>query len=121
VAGDQPIDGRTDIYSLGCVMYWLLTGHMVFEGSSAMRTMLMHLNEKPVPPSQRTAMETPAGLEQIIMQCLEKDPEEQCRRVLDIFRPPADSVRPEISEGRTLPAESRRGVSGVSGNRIRTR
>jgi serine/threonine-protein kinase len=74
VASDQPIDGRTDIYSLGCVIYWLLTGHLVFEGSSAMRTMVMHLNEEPVPPSQRTEMEIPAGLEQIIMQCLEKDP-----------------------------------------------
>ena len=74
VAGDQPIDGRTDIYSLGCVAYWLLTGHLVFQGPTAMRTMVMHLNEEPVPPSQRTEMEIPAALEQIIMQCLEKDP-----------------------------------------------
>jgi len=74
VTGDQPIDGRTDIYSLGCVAYWLLTGHLVFQGPTAMRTMVMHLNEEPVPPSQRTEMEIPAALEQIIMQCLEKDP-----------------------------------------------
>ncbi len=74
VVGDQPIDGRTDIYSLGCVAYWLLTGQLVFEGPTAMRTILMHLKEEPVPPSQRTEMEIPAALEQIIMQCLEKDP-----------------------------------------------
>jgi serine/threonine-protein kinase len=74
VTGDKPIDGRTDIYSLGCVAYWLLTGHLVFEGSTALRTMVMHLNEEPVPPSQRTEIEIPAALEQIIMQCLEKDP-----------------------------------------------
>ncbi|MDH5549004.1 MAG: serine/threonine protein kinase [Gemmatimonadota bacterium] len=86
VAGDQPIDGRTDIYCLGCVAYWLLTGHLVFQGSTAMRTMVMHLNEEPVPPSQRTELEIPAVLEQIIMQCLEKDPAHRAQTADELSR-----------------------------------
>ena len=74
VVGDQVVDGRADIYSLGCVAYWLLTGQLVFEGPTAMSTIMMHLNEVPVPPSQRTEMEIPAAVEQVIMRCLEKDP-----------------------------------------------
>jgi serine/threonine-protein kinase len=86
VAGDQPIDGRTDIYSLGCVAYWLLTGHLVFHAPTAMRTMVMHLNEEPVPPSRRTEMDIPAALEQIIMQCLEKDPARRVQTADELSR-----------------------------------
>ncbi|MDH3458346.1 MAG: serine/threonine protein kinase, partial [Gemmatimonadota bacterium] len=86
VTGDEPIDGRTDIYSLGCVAYWLLTGQLVFRGPTAMRTMVMHLNEEPVPPSQRTEMKIPAALEQIIMQCLEKDPAHRAQTADELSR-----------------------------------
>ena len=77
VVADHSIDGRTDIYALGCVAYWLLTGQMVFQGASTMSTVMMHVTDEPVPPSQRTEMEIPAALEQIIMQCLKKDPSQR--------------------------------------------
>ncbi len=68
------LDARVDIYSLGCLAYWLLTGRIVFEEASSMATILAHVRQQPVPPSQRTENEIPAALENLIMQCLEKDP-----------------------------------------------
>ncbi len=73
-AGDREIDGRSDLYALGCVGYWMLTGQMVFEGS-AMRTMMAHMQESPVPPSQRAEVKIPAAFEALLLRCLEKDPD----------------------------------------------
>jgi len=73
--GKHGVDGRADIYSLGCVAYWLLTGHLVFEGSGALPVLLSHIQETPVPPSQRSELEIPRELERIVLACLEKDPE----------------------------------------------
>ena len=75
VLGDRPVDGRTDIYSLGCVSYWMLTGTMVFRGKTPMETMVHHVKTEPVPPSQRTEVEIPRSLENVILACLEKEPE----------------------------------------------
>ncbi len=72
--GEIEIDGRSDIYALGCVGYWLLTGRLVFEGGSVAETVAMHVNSSVVPPSQRTEQPIPEALEDIIMRCLEKDP-----------------------------------------------
>ncbi len=75
VMGDRPVDGRTDIYAIGCVAYWLLTGEQVFQGGTAMKVMVDHLQTPPVPPSQRTELEIPASVENVILSCLEKDPD----------------------------------------------
>jgi serine/threonine-protein kinase len=68
------IDGRADLYSLGCVAYWLLTGQTVFEGKTPVETVLMHVRTPPTPPSQRVARHLPAELEALVMACLEKEP-----------------------------------------------
>jgi serine/threonine-protein kinase len=73
--GKAAADGRSDIYALGCVAYWLLTGHLVFEGTGALPVLLAHVRETPVPPSQRSELEIPADLERVVMACLERDPE----------------------------------------------
>ena len=72
--GKTDIDGRADIYALGCVGYWLLTGERVFKGDTPLATVVAHVQEAPVPPSQRTELEVPASIERVIMMCLEKDP-----------------------------------------------
>jgi serine/threonine-protein kinase len=73
--GRENIDWRTDIYSFGCVAYWLMTGHQVFESSgSGVETLLEHVKTPPPPPSQRTENPVPPELERIILSCLEKDP-----------------------------------------------
>ncbi|MCL4781822.1 MAG: serine/threonine protein kinase [Bryobacterales bacterium] len=72
--GSKEIDARSDIYSLGCVAYWMLTGQTVFEGATAVATILKHVTETPIPPSQRTENAVPADLEKVILRCLEKEP-----------------------------------------------
>ncbi len=72
--GRPDVTERTDIYSLACVGYWLLSGQQVFQGSSASDIVAQHLREPPPPPSSRCDKPIPAALEAIIMRCLEKDP-----------------------------------------------
>ncbi len=81
---NRPIDERSDIYSLGCVAYWLLTGHLVFESESAMEMIVDHARTRPVPPSERTETQVPADLERIILSCLEKDPDDRPQNMRDL-------------------------------------
>jgi len=69
------VDGRADLYSLGCVAYFLLTGQLVFEGDTPMGTVLRHVQQEPVPPSQRTDNAVPPELERVVLWCLAKAPE----------------------------------------------
>jgi serine/threonine-protein kinase len=64
----------SDLYALGAVGYFLLTGRNVFEGASAVEICARHLNDVPVPPSERAGLTIPPDLEAIILSCLEKDP-----------------------------------------------
>jgi serine/threonine-protein kinase len=73
--GSRHIDGRADLYALGCVGYWLLTGHRVFEDGTPMQIALQHTQAAPVPPSRRTELPIPEALERAILACLEKAPE----------------------------------------------
>jgi len=74
VSGDAQLDGRTDLYSLGCVAYYLLTGELVFAGETAIQTALLHVSQPPVPPSRRTGNPIPAELERLVLACLAKEP-----------------------------------------------
>jgi eukaryotic-like serine/threonine-protein kinase len=71
----KDLDGRADIYGVGCVAYWLLTGKLVFEEETPIATMLAHAQKQPVPPSRRTELSVPPQLERLIMSCLEKEPQ----------------------------------------------
>jgi serine/threonine-protein kinase len=73
VAVDEPSDGRADLYALGCVAYWLVTGKLVFEGAAS-RILIDHVRTPPVPPSRRVELPIPEALEALILACLEKDP-----------------------------------------------
>ena len=70
----ETVDGRTDLYALGCVGYWLLTGQLVFPGKNPMQVLLHHVKTEPTPPSQRSELEIPLALDELILRCLEKDP-----------------------------------------------
>jgi eukaryotic-like serine/threonine-protein kinase len=75
--GNSDIDGRVDLYGLGCVAYWLTTGSFVFEEKSAAAMMLAHLQKGPVVPSMRNDLAVPACLDRAIMMCLAKKPAER--------------------------------------------
>jgi serine/threonine protein kinase len=74
VLGVQKTDHRVDIYSLGCVAYWLVTGKLVFEGPGAVKVMFDHIHTPPAPPSSRCELPIPPELDALILACLEKDP-----------------------------------------------
>jgi eukaryotic-like serine/threonine-protein kinase len=73
VSGD-PIDGRLDLYSLGCAGYFLLTGELVFEADNVLRMIGQHLRAEPIPPSIRSGRPIPEQLERLILACLAKEP-----------------------------------------------
>jgi serine/threonine-protein kinase len=73
--GNRPLDGRSDIYAIGCLAYWMVTGQLVFTGRTAMETVLQHTQTDPAPPSERTELPIPPELDRIILDCLRKDPD----------------------------------------------
>jgi serine/threonine-protein kinase len=73
----QPVDRRTDIYSLGCVAYWMLTARYVFDGPGPLQIMARHIQTPPEPPSRYSLVQIPAALEEIVLDCLAKRPEDR--------------------------------------------
>src|SRR5204863_5493017 len=70
----EKIDARADIYSLGMVVYQMLTGRVAFESDSWMRVMYKHINERPLPPSQlRPQLGFFKEVEDVVLKSLEKD------------------------------------------------
>jgi serine/threonine protein kinase len=75
-----------DIYALGCVAYFLLTGSPVFDEKTATATALAHVQKSPVPPSQRGEMPVPAEFENIVLRCLAKKPQDRPRSAQELSR-----------------------------------
>jgi serine/threonine-protein kinase len=73
----EEVDARADLYALGCVAYYLLTGEQVFTGDAPLKVITQHLQAVPVPPSARTELRIPAALEQLVLACLAKKPEDR--------------------------------------------
>src|SRR5262249_5951349 len=72
--GEEHVDRRADVYAVGCVAYFLLTGELVFSGGTPMQQLLHHVNETALPPSSRAEQRIPREVDELVMACLEKDP-----------------------------------------------
>lgn len=84
----KPIDGRTDIFSLGVVLYEMLTGEKPFPGQSITTVIYKIVNEEPIPPRQLNPSIHP-GLNEIVLRALAKEPDERyqsCREMLEDLR-----------------------------------
>jgi tRNA A-37 threonylcarbamoyl transferase component Bud32 len=74
ILGQSDVDPRADVYAIGCVAYYLLTGELVFEADTTMKMLMHHVQTPPLPPSQRTELPIPLELDELVMACLQKDP-----------------------------------------------
>ena len=80
------IDSRTDIYSLGCVAYFLLTGEPVFAAETPLAMAVHHVQTMPAPPSSKSEVPIPPALELLIMECLAKDPADRPQSARQLSR-----------------------------------
>ena len=79
-------DSRSDLYALGCVAYWLLCGCLVFEGENPVQVLMHHVQTPPTPPSKMTELAIPASLEEVVMACLQKKPEDRPQNADELWR-----------------------------------
>jgi serine/threonine-protein kinase len=84
-AGDPNVDQRSDIYSFGILAYELLTGRTPFDGSSPVKLMQAHFNERPRDVREARA-DTPAALADLVARCLEKKPDDRPQTAADVVR-----------------------------------
>jgi serine/threonine-protein kinase len=77
MASGAHVDGRTDLYALGCVAYWLVAGAHPFESRSVYELVSKHLYEMPEPPSQRATQPIPQEFDALVLRCLAKAPEDR--------------------------------------------
>lgn len=75
-SGDREPDARSDIYAMGAVAYYVLTGQPPFAEANTLRVLMAHVHSAVVPPSQ-LRHEIPADLEAVVLRCLAKDPDDR--------------------------------------------
>ncbi|MCI7323617.1 MAG: Stk1 family PASTA domain-containing Ser/Thr kinase [Lachnospiraceae bacterium] len=78
------VDGRSDIYSLGIVMYEMVTGRVPFDGDTTVAVAIQHLQEEMTPPSMY-AKELPISLEKIILKCTQKNPDRRYQTIGELL------------------------------------
>jgi hypothetical protein len=88
VQAPETLDARGDVYQLGLIAYYLLVGRNVFEGDAPMDVIVQHVSAAPIPPSDVLGRPVNPRLEEIIMRCLEKEPDKRfnhARALLEAF------------------------------------
>lgn len=74
ILGHHDVDRRADVYAIGCVAFYLLTGTRVFQDGTQMQALVDHVHATPVAPSLRVAGGLPRDVDELVLWCLRKDP-----------------------------------------------
>lgn len=82
----KDLDARTDIYSLGVMLYEIMTGKVPYQSNSAVEVLTMHVFSEPTPPAQVAPGRVSPTMQNIIMCAMAKDPEKRFASALDMFR-----------------------------------
>jgi serine/threonine-protein kinase len=82
----EHVDGRADLYALGCVAYFLLTGQLVFEAVSGLQMIAKHIQDPPVAPSLRTELDVAPELDRVVLACLAKRREDRPHTATELDR-----------------------------------
>lgn len=114
----QPVDGRSDLFSLGVVFYEMLTGEPPFTGENINATMYRILNETPVPPKM-LAPRIPEVFNQIVAKLLAKNPDERYQSATDLSRDLKDYKNLSPLKPGNLALDSRAGDNPITSSRNR--
>jgi eukaryotic-like serine/threonine-protein kinase len=83
-AARNQFDARGDIYALGCVAYYMLTGQLVFEAQTSIAMIAAHIRDQATAPSQRSELPIPPELDAIVLACLAKKPEDRPQTIEEL-------------------------------------
>jgi serine/threonine-protein kinase len=86
IRSGSSVDIRSDLYAVGAVGYFLIAGRYVFDGDSALEVCGHHLHTQPAPLSTRTTRRVPSELEDLILRCLAKNPEQRPQTALALLQ-----------------------------------
>jgi serine/threonine-protein kinase len=84
--GRKDLDGRTDLYSLACVGFYLLTGQQVFDKKTPIEIIMDHARTPPPRPSEKSGKPIPEGLEDLLMDCLAKEQKDRPENAREVER-----------------------------------
>ncbi|MFN0252155.1 MAG: protein kinase domain-containing protein [Kofleriaceae bacterium] len=113
----EHIDGRTDVYALGCILYEMITGRLPFEGTTVMALLSKHLTEQVVPPSaRRPELNVPPAIDQLVLAAMAKDPNAR-PATMDLMGEHIASILASLPVGtqeQTAQVVAQSGASGVA-------